>query len=757
MHQPAHSTRPCRALASRAAALVLAAGLAGACGTESSSPPAGGGWDLSGARPADFEAHGSVGQAWLVDAGPGRSIDLTDASGRVLRSAAADEHGSLLLRDLAPGVYRVVSGGGPDGLVASEPIVVTDEASHPDASWYAEQEIGSGYGYLRTRDGTLLSIEVELPGPPSGGPYPTVVEYSGYDAADPDSSQASAALAKALGFATVSVNLRGTGCSGGVFEFFEPLQSTDGYDVIETIAAQSWVKGGKVGMVGASYSGITQLFVARLNPPSLAAITPLAVVSDTGRGVLRPGGIFNDGFASSWVLGRQQDARPGGQAWSRRRIEGGDQTCIDNMRLRGFTRDIVETVAANPYRVPAVADPLSPATFVDRIEAPVFLAGSWQDEAVGGTFADMIERFRVANARFTMTNGGHGEALIAPVMSRWIEFLRLYVDDSVPHAGALEALVLATVGGAVFGTPNPPIEPDRYAGVTSLEEARARFEADDRVRILFENGAGGPPGQTFPSFEKGFAAWPIPGTRAASWWLDRDGRLSDSPPVGEGADVFRYDPSRARVTTLPGGGTGWDARPDWKWEAPPEGTALSFETEPLAATLVLAGTGSVDLWLSSTSPDTDLQVTLSEVRPDGNESYVQTGWLRASARAVDEAWSTELRPIFDGREETIRPLPPGEPSLARVQIPSFAHVFRAGSRIRLVVGAPGGDRSQWTFDALPAEGDQRNVIERSAAHPSRIVLPVIPDVDGVPANLPPCPSLRAQPCRVHAPIRNEAA
>ena len=91
-------------------------GLAGACGTESSSPPAGGGWDLSGARPADFEAHGSVGQAWLVDAGPGRSIDLTDASGRVLRSAAADEHGSLLLRDLAPGVYRVVSGGGPDGL-----------------------------------------------------------------------------------------------------------------------------------------------------------------------------------------------------------------------------------------------------------------------------------------------------------------------------------------------------------------------------------------------------------------------------------------------------------------------------------------------------------------------------------------------------------------------------------------------------------------------------------------------------------------
>ena len=51
------------------------------------------------------------------------------------------------------------------------------------------------------------------------------------------------------------MNIRGTGCSGGAFHFFEPLQSTDGYDVIETIAAQPWVAHGKVGMVGISYPG----------------------------------------------------------------------------------------------------------------------------------------------------------------------------------------------------------------------------------------------------------------------------------------------------------------------------------------------------------------------------------------------------------------------------------------------------------------------------------------------------------------------
>ena len=40
-----------------------------------------------------------------------------------------------------------------------------------------------------------------------------------------------------MGFTVVDVNMRGTGCSGGAFDFFEPLQSLDGYDVVETIAA----------------------------------------------------------------------------------------------------------------------------------------------------------------------------------------------------------------------------------------------------------------------------------------------------------------------------------------------------------------------------------------------------------------------------------------------------------------------------------------------------------------------------------------
>ena len=53
----------------------------------------------------------------------------------------------------------------------------------------------------------------------------------------------------------------------------------DGYDVVETIARQPWVLHGRPGMVGLSYPGISQLFVAQLQPPHLAAIAPLFPVT----------------------------------------------------------------------------------------------------------------------------------------------------------------------------------------------------------------------------------------------------------------------------------------------------------------------------------------------------------------------------------------------------------------------------------------------------------------------------------------------
>jgi predicted acyl esterase len=141
-------------------------------------------------------------------------------------------------------------------------------------------------------------------------------------------------------------------------------------------------------------------------------------------------------------------------------------------------------------------------------------------------------------------------------------------------------------------------------------------------------------------------------------------------------------------------------------------------------------------------------VTLSEIRPDGQEMYVQSGWLRASHRALDEAASTEQRPVQTHLEADAEPIPDGVDdtgfALARVEIFPFAHVFRAGSQIRISVDAPGGNRPVWAFETI-SDGEVVQ-IGIGGDFPSSIVLPVIPGIVP-PAAYPECGALRGQPCR----------
>jgi len=703
-------------------------------------------------------AHGSVGQVYVTDAAPATALYLVNGESTVVQTGTTDANGSLIFRNVPIGEgYTVVAVSDPSAVTG--PVEVTAMDDPPDHSFYANQTIGRGYGYLQARDGTLLAINAVLPGEPEDGPYYTLIEYSGYDPANPDAPQPSTLLSSVLGFAVVGVNIRGTGCSGGAFQFFEPLQSTDGYDAVEAIAAQPWVKNNQVGMVGISYPGISQLFTAQLQPPHLAAIAPLSVISDTGRGTLYPGGILNNGFATDWAADRQHDAMPGGQGWSQKRMDEGDQVCIDNMKLRGQTPDILQMIADNEFYVAEVADPVSPVTFVDKISAPVFLAGAFQDEQTGGYFATMLDRFTGTDkVHVTLVNGNHTEALIPAIFHRWIEFLWFYVREEIPQTPPQATALVNVIGSMIFTSTGLTLPPDRFTGAASYEEALAMYEAEPRLRVLFESGAGSPaPGAPVPAFEHSFDAWPIPDTQATAWYFADDGTLVPELPTGDDADSFGYDPSRSQLTTYTGGGDGiWAALPPWNWQAPADGKAVSYATAPLAEDTVMLGSGSVDLWLRSNAPDVDLQVTLSEIRPDGQEYYVISGWLRASRRKLDETVSSELRPVPTHLEVDAEMLPPGEFVPARVEIFPFGHAFRAGSRVRLTVSSPGGDRPLWQFMVLPANGEVQVDVGRSADFPSRVVLPIIPDLD-VPTDLPPCPSLRGQPCRTYVEQANSPA
>lgn len=695
--------------------------------------------DLS---PAEFTVRPGTEQAAVLGAAPGAELTLVAADGGTT-AGTVDEQGSLLWRGLAPGDGYVVRSADQQ----SEPFAVASRDDVPDPSLYTDQpELpAGGFGYITTRDGTTLSANVVLPGPADQGPYPTVVEYSGYAPSNPDDTTF-AQIYNALGFAYVGVNMRGTGCSGGSFQYFETVQSLDGYDAIEAVAAQPWVLGNRVGMVGISYPGISQLFVAATQPPSLAAITPLSVLDDSYRSTLYPGGILNTGFAVKWAQERYDSAKVFGQGWSEERSTDGDETCAANQELRLQNPDLLAEIEANAFYEPTLGDPLAPATFVDRIEVPVFIAGAWQDEQTGGRFPAMLDRFTSAPQRFvTLVNGGHTESLSPPVFQRYTEFLQLYVAKEVPSMTVANAIA-PQLASTIYGTDDVAAFEDRFAGAT-YEQALQAFEDEPEVRVLVEQGGaeGVTPGAPQPHFTIELPSYPAPDAVATTWFLDAGGNLIDSAS-GSGTDSYIADPDALPATYWSGNGSDiWKAGATYDWEPLPDGTGLGFVTEPLASDTMVLGPGSVDLWISSSTSDTDLEVTLSEVRPDGSEIYVQSGWLRASQRALDTAASTAVRPVHTHLEADAADLPAGELTPVRVELFPVAHPFRQGSSIRLTIDAPGNNRPVWAFDTIA--GGETVTVAHDSAHPSALVLSVLPGVAVPPTAPSACGSLRSQPCR----------
>lgn len=715
-----------------------------------------------GAAPAaaavTFTVRGSIEQVATWGHPPGTEVSLGGGPSSVDLTQEADAQGAVLFREVPPGTGYVVSSS--EG--TADPVTVTDPEDHPGAGFYEDIDIEVGYGYIPTRDGTLLSANVVMPfAGTTTGPRPVVVTYSGYDPSNPAGLPPEALPYAARGYVVVAVNMRGSGCSGGAFDYYEPATSTDGYDVIEAVAAQSW-SNGRVGMVGISYSGISQLYVAATQPPHLRAITPLAPYSDAYRGILYPGGIRNEGFALNWVLDRQEAARPAARPWVQERIAGGDTTCAANQVLRLQSRDLEEEISPGRFDSDEY-DYLAISSFADRIEVPTYLAAQFQDEQTGGSAVHLAEILKDSGHVFrgTFGNGAHADPMGPTELPRVMEFIDFYVGRQVPDMSFLRPLLPDILGGLF----EQPIEvpPDRFAGM-SFFAAKAAYEKEQPIRVRYEvGGVAGKEGSPYATAERTYGAWPIPGTTAQRWYLQPDGALATTAPgvpddVARATSSYRYAPAEIRPPTFEGGTEDlWKRHPDVHWASPAEETALTFTTPAATGTSVYAGSGSVDLWLGSTAADTDLEAVITEVRPDGQEVFVQSGWLRASHRALDATRSTALRPWPTHREADAAPIPSGELVPVRLALFPFAHVVRPGSRLRLSIEAPGGNQPLWDYTELA--GVATNTVGHSAGHPSSVALPLVSDpgaVAALPRTAPSCSvpgvttqaqSLRNQPCR----------
>lgn len=555
-------------------------------------------------------------------------------------------------------------------------------------------------GYIPMADGAQLAYTVELPA--GAGRFPVALAYAGYCEGTTvtcnDATNATALLN--AGYAVLGVNIRGTGCSTGTFDAFTSQEWSDGAAAIEWAARQPW-SDGHVGMFGDSFPGITQLGVAGLRPPHLDAIAPFQVTSDLYRDVAYPGGIANTGFGAFWA-GVDQPLNSY-QAGIERTEENADIGC-GLAQANDLAQEPWHNIALQGLQRPfddAFWQAREPGANATNIDVPVFGCLTWQDDEVGSRGSSYLSGLDPARTWVVASNGYHGMCEIS--------------------APKITDELVAFFNRFVKGEDNG-------------------FESTPHIQLWHDTTANSA-GDDVPGWVTSFNSYSSIPVRPLSLYFGSGGALSLAAPQGAGQS-YPYAYPGPTLGTEDGIVFG-QHNLLWKGEEPP-GASVAFTTPPLTRDTEFLGSGSANLWLSSTAPDTDLQITLTEVRPDGQEVFVARGWLRASHRALDPARSTVLAPYQTDQQADARPLVPGQATYMRVQLWPFDYVFRKGSSIRLWIDAPTGETGGWSFDFTKTPAV--NTIYADAARPSALVLGYLP---GGQAQAPPpaCDTVLNQPCR----------
>ena len=551
------------------------------------------------------------------------------------------------------------------------------------------------------RDGVVLHADIYRPDAP--GKFPVILERTPYNK---DGSLGFAMKAAERGYIAVVQDVRGRYTSQGEWYPFK-YESQDGYDTVEWAASLPY-SDGKVGMVGGSYVGATQMLAAIAHPPHLAGIFPFVTASNYHDGWTYQGGAFEQWFNESWTSGLAQNTLARKVADVTNARDGMWTLPLSQYPLYNFgpgspwPKDLG---ALAPYFL----DWLKHPTFDDYwkrwaieehypdIKVPAYIVAAWYDIFQGGSLRN-YEGIRAHGGteaarnetRLMVVIGGHagngrkiGEVDFGPqadfdldeIELRWYDHLLKGIDNGVENEKPVRIFVMGD---------------DTWREESSWPPARAKSTD-------FYLHSGG---------------------QANS--LTGDGSLSMTPPQSEPGDHYVYDPENP-VPTL-GGPLCCDAahlmpgpvdqRPD---EARPD--VLVYTTPPFKQDFETTGPVKLVLYAGSSAVDTDFTGKLVDVWPNGFAQNLTEGIIRARYR------DSQVTPEF---------MNPGQIYKFTIDLWSTSNVFKAGHRLRLEVSSSNFPR----FDRNPNTGEDpesasrwvkaTNTIYHDSEHPSVLVLPVVP-------------------------------
>ncbi len=592
--------------------------------------------------------------------------------------------------------------------------VVPANAQAPDPRKYsAEQfEVKATRGHkAKMRDGVRLSVDVFQPQAEADQKFPAILIITPYS--NNPGYQTRGSWFARRGYVVAVADSRGRFDSEGDWDPFDPKHKTDGFDLVEWLAARPWCDG-KVGMMGLSYMGWTQWWTATQGPPSLKAIVPEVAPPDQFYNLPYQNGVLQ-GVMIDWAGGMAgrvaQTIGPGpygGFAANERRLK--DYMQLPYLKLnenRGaldspwFEKWIRGHTASDPYwRGIAYQTPQSYA----KVAVPSLAVSGWFDGDANGSPMNYL-----AMKQYGATPEARRPRL---VIGPW------------PHIFNQNR----KVGTYDYGT-EAVINWDGYV---------CRW-FDHWLKGTDNGVMSDPPVHVFVMGRNRWHAeqdWPLPQTRWTKYFLQSgghanstsgDGVLSTSPPGAAGDvefDTYNYDPAKPTLSPFTSGHIEDGAVDTRKPSSGPD--VLVYTTPPLEEEVEVTGPITAKLYAATSARDTDWMVRLVDVRPDGYAALLCEGLMRARHRdpARDGAFNPDKLSLI-------------EPNQVHEYTIEFwratANAFAKGHRIRVEISSSyfplylrnlntGADNIGLETSFVVAE----QKLIHTAKQPSHVVLPVIP-------------------------------
>ncbi len=477
-------------------------------------------------------------------------------------------------------------------------------------------------------DGVELSAMIWLPKDAEAHPVPAILEYLPYRKRD--GTAARDALTHPYfaghGYASVRVDMRGSGESGGVLlgEYLKQEQD-DALEILHWIAAQPWCTG-SIGMIGISWGGFNGLQVAARRPPELKAVISLCSTDDRYADDIHfmGGALLVDKFSwgSTMFAGNASPPDPAlvGEKWRdmwMERLEGSGLWIED--WHRHLRRDGL-------YKHGSISQDY------DAIRCPVLLVGGWADGYSNAIFR-MLRHLKVPR-----------KGLVGPWAHKYPHFAL-----PGPRIGFLQEALrwwdkwLKGIETGIMDEPmlrvwmQDPVKPQPW-----YAERPGRWVAEE--------------------------VWPSPRIEAVTRRLgvNRIERPEKTAPERVLEICSPQTVGLAAGKWCPYG-LGPDQPGDQRQEA---GGSLVFDSEPLRSALEILGAPVVELDLAADRDVALVAVTLSEVLPDGAATRLTYGMLNLTHR--------------DSHEHPQR-LEPGKRYRLAVRLNDCAQRIGRGSRLRIAV------------------------------------------------------------------------